>query len=129
MLKNVAVKDCEFVIIVSGVEVNSGIVTVNSLPSANSKYVSGEIKKGIYAGTMNITVSGYSDSNISQGMGPGNINPSAAHVFIDHNAVVLEGDSGTAILSGINPQTEEPITGYSVTVKIKDAGQSVIKAE
>lgn len=129
MRKNVAVKDCEFAILKAGVEIESGTVTVSSSPSTNSKFVSGIEKKGIYAGIMNITVSGYSDSNIAQGTGTGVITPSAVNNFIDDNAMVLEGDSGTAVLSGVHPISGVPVTGYSVTVKIKNAGQSNIKAE
>ena len=129
MRKNVAVKDCEFAILKAGVEIESGTVTVSSLPSTNSKFVSGVEKKGIYAGVMNITVSGYSDASISQGTGSGTITPSAVNNFIDNEAIVLEGDSGTAILTGVNPQSGQPVTDYEVTVKIKNAGQSNIKAE
>ena len=128
-MKNVAVQGCEFGISVAGVEVESGEVTVTSEPSTNNNVILNDERKGVYAGPMNITVSNFADSSISQGTGTGIIEPSAQHYFIDQQPVVLEEDSGTVSLSGVNPQSGSPVSGYSVTVKIKDAGQSVVTAE
>ena len=128
-LKNVVVEDCQFEISVNGAIIGSGNVNITSLASTNTKVVSGEQKKGVYAGVMNISVSNYADTNISMGAGMGVINPSAQKTSVDGNAVILEGDSGDVTLTGVHPISGEPVINYSVTVKISSAGQTVVKAE
>ena len=129
-LKNIVVEDCQFSITVGGVVIGSGEVSINSLASSNSKVIINEgVKKGIYTSPMSITVSGYSDPAISGGSGTGVINSTAIKNKIDGSLIMLEGDSGEIILSGTNPDSGSPVTGYAVTVKIISAGQTVSKAE
>lgn len=129
MLKNVVVKDFQYIITVGGVVLGSGDLEVSTLPSSNTKVKVGSVDKGVYAGPMSVTVSNYVDPSITSGTGPGIITPSASKVTVDQLPVMLEGDSGEVILSGSNPQSGSPVTGYTVTVKIISAGQSVVKAE
>lgn len=129
-LKNYVVEDCQFSISVGGVVIGSGNVMINSPASTNSKVIISEgVKKGIYTSPVSITVSGYSDAAISGGSGSGVINSTAMHNKIDGKAVLLEGDSGEVILSGTNPDSGSPVTGYTVTVKIISAGQSTVKGD
>ena len=129
-LKNVVVEDCQFIITVGGVVIGTGNVSINSLASANSKAIISEgVKKGIYTSPLSVTVSGYTDASISGGSGTGVINSTALKNKVDGSAVMLEGDSGEVVLSGTNPQSGSPVTGYTVTVKIISAGQTVVKAE
>lgn len=129
MLKNVVVKDFQYIITVGGVVLGSGDLEVSTLPSSNTKVKVGSADKGVYAGPMSVTVSNYVDPSITSGTGTGIITPSASKVNVDQLPVVLEGDSGEVVLSGSNPQSGSPVTGYTVTVKIISAGQSVVKAE
>lgn len=128
-LKNVVIEGCQFSIEVGGAVIGAGNVNITSPSSTNSEVVLGVLSKGIYAGQMAVSVAGYTDSAISGGTGSGTISPSATKMKIDSQAVVLEGDSGQVVLSGTNPQSGSPVSGYTVTVKIISAGQSVVKAE
>ena len=128
-MKNFVVEGCQFIITVEGVVMGEGNVEITSLASSNSKVIMGVQKKGIYAGPMSVAVSGYSDTKITGGSGSGAITPSAQHNTIDHLPVVLEGDSGTVILSGTNAETSVPISAYPVTVKVISAGQTFVKGD
>ncbi|MBO7692547.1 MAG: hypothetical protein J6W16_07285 [Methanobrevibacter sp.] len=128
-MKNVVVEGCQFIITVGGTVIGTGNVNISSLPSTNTKVILGEVKKGVYAGPMSISVAGYTDAAISSGTGAGVITPSSQHNTVDTLPVVLEGDSGEVVLSGVNPQSGGPVTGYTVTIKIQSAGQSYYKAD
>lgn len=128
-LKNLVIEGCQFSIEVGGAVIGAGNVSITSPASINSKVKLGVVTKGIYAGQIGVSVSGYTDSAIAGGIGSGVISPSATTMKIDNQAVVLEGDSGQVVLSGTNPQSGSPVSGYTVTVKISVAGQSVVKAE
>lgn len=128
-LKNVAVEDFQYNINVSGAVIGSGNLSIGTQASNKVKVIVGTNKKGVYAGPVNITVSNYADVNIANGTGTGVINPSSTKNKIDSLAVVLEGDSGDVVLSGEHPQSGNPVTGYTVNVKIISAGQTVVKAE
>ena len=123
-LKNIVIEGCQFSIEVGGAVIGTGNVSVTSLASINSKINIGGLSKGIYAGPMSISVSGYTDSAIAGGSGTGVINPSAQFNKIDGQPVVLEGDSGEVVLTGTNPQSGAPVSGYTVKVKIISAGQT-----
>ena len=128
-LKNVVVEECQFEISVGGAVIGSGNVSISSAASINTKVIVGVQKKGVYAGAMSISVSNYADASIAQGTGAGVITPSATKTKVDNQPVVLEGDSGEVVLSGVIPGTTTAVTGYTVTVKINSAGQSTVKAE
>lgn len=128
-LKNIAIEGCQFSIEVGGAVIGTGNVTVTSTASLNSKVNMGGITKGFYAGPMAISVAGYTDASIAGGSGVGVINPSAQKVTIDHLPVILEGDSGDVILTGTNPQSGAPVSGYTVKVKVLTAGQTFVIGE
>ena len=129
-MKYYVVEDCQFSITVGGAVIGTGNVSITSQASTNSKVIiSANVKKGIYTSPMSISVSGYSDSAISSGSGTGVINSTATNSKIDGQAIMLEGDSGEVVLSGTNPQSGSPVTGYTVTVKIISAGQSTTKGD
>lgn len=128
-LKNIAIEGCQFSIEVGGAVIGTGNVTVTSTASLNSKVNIGGIAKGFYAGPLAISVAGYTDASIAGGSGVGVINPSAQKVTVDHLPVILEGDSGDVVLTGTNPQSGAPVSGYTVKVKILTAGQTFVIGE
>lgn len=88
--------------------------------------------KGIYCGPIDVSVSAYSDSVItvpSSGSGTITIQPSAQKVKVEGKSVILEGDSGSATISGKAQvgQTQVDVTNV-VTAKIEVAGQTKVKA-
>ena len=88
--------------------------------------------KGIYFGPIDVEVSGYSDSFITvtgSGSGTITIQPSAQKVKVEGDFVILEGDSGTAVINGKAWAGESQVDATSnVTAKIEVAGQIKVKA-
>lgn len=124
-MKNIAVSGCTFSITVGGAIIGSGNVSVTGTASQNTK-IDG---MGVYTSPLAIAVAGYSDAAISGGSGSGVINSTAQKVTVDQMPVILEGDSGEVVLSGTNPQSGSPVSGYTVTVKVLSAGQISVKGE
>lgn len=87
---------------------------------------------GVYFGPIDVSVSGYSDSVITvpgSGSGTITIQPSAQKVKIEGKSVILEGDSGDAMIDGMAQQGQTQVAVKSkVTAKIQFAGQSKVKA-
>jgi len=88
--------------------------------------------KGVYFGPIDVSVSAYSDSVItvpSSGSGTITIQPSAQKVKVEGKYVILEGDSGSALIDGMaqQGQTQVPVKS-NVTAKIEVAGQVKVKA-
>lgn len=88
--------------------------------------------KGVYFGPIDVSVSGYSDSIITvplSGSGTITIQPSAKKVKVEGKYVILEGDSGSAMISGKAQvgQTQVDVKS-NVTAKIQVAGQTKVKA-
>lgn len=88
--------------------------------------------KGVYFGPIDISVSAYSDSVItvpSSGSGTITIQPSAQKVKVEGKSVILEGDSGSAMISGKAQVGQTQVDVQSnVTAKIELAGQTKVKA-
>ena len=88
--------------------------------------------KGIYFGPIDVSVSGYSDSVITvsgSGSGTITIQPSAQKVKVEGDYVILEGDSGSAMIDGMAQQGQTQVAVKSkVTAKIEVAGQVKVKA-
>ena len=88
--------------------------------------------KGIYFGPIDVSVSGYSDSVITvpgSGSGTITIQPSAQKVKVEGKNVILEGDSGSAMIDGMAQQGQAQVAVQSnVTAKIELAGQVKVKA-
>ena len=88
--------------------------------------------KGVYFGPIDVSVSGYSDSKITvplSGSGTITIQPSAQKVKVEGKYVILEGDSGSAMIDGMAQQGQAQVAVQSnVTAKIKLAGQVKVKA-
>lgn len=122
-MENVAVVGCT--VTLSPGEGNKQITTQASLKVKADG-------KGVYFGPIDVSVSGYSDSVItvpSSGSGTITIQPSAQKVKVEGKYVILEGDSGSAIISGKAQvgQTQVDVTN-TVTAKIEVAGQTKVKA-
>lgn len=88
--------------------------------------------KGVYFGPIDVAVSGYSDGTITvplSGSGTITIQPSAQKVKVEGEYVILEGDSGSALIDGMAYSGSSQIAVQSnVTAKIEVAGQVKVKA-
>lgn len=122
-MKNVAVVGCT--VTLSPGDGNKEITTQASLKvKANGK--------GVYFGPIDVAVSGYSDSVITvplSGSGTITIQPSAQKVKVEGKNVILEGDSGSAMIDGMAYSGSSQVAVKSnVTAKIEVAGQMKVKA-
>lgn len=122
-MKNVAVVGCT--VTLSPGEGNKQITTQASLKVKPDG-------KGVYFGPIDVAVSGYSDSIITvplSGSGTITIQPSAQKVKVEGKSVILEGDSGSALINGKAQQgTAQVDVKSNVTAKIEFAGQVKVKA-
>lgn len=88
--------------------------------------------KGVYCGPIDVSVSGYSDGTITvplSGSGTITIQPSTQKVKVEGKYVILEGDSGSALISGKAQVGQTQVDVQSnVTAKIEFAGQVKVKA-
>ena len=134
-LKNYAVEGCTFEIYENGTLNPSGTVSVTSTASANTK-VDG---KGVYT-TLMVTVAGFSSidpdhqpwiSESGATIVPAQISASAQFNKIDNLPVVLEGDEAKNVtILGQKQQGQTTVPEQtSVTIKVKSAGQSVVKGD
>lgn len=126
MMKYAAVEGCTLEL-----SSGSGMIQINTSPSTKGK-VQG---KGIYKGTMNISVSGFTSTNIptwipSSGSGSGVIIGSATKNMLEKQPIIKEEDSCTITINGQmkTGMSTSPATDV-ITVKITNAGQSVMKVE
>lgn len=76
----------------------------------------------IFAGSLNISISGYSGQGITNGHGQGTLQPTSRYVKIDGEAVVLENDEVTIQVTG-NTSGGGTAT-VPVKVTITEAGQT-----
>ena len=122
-MENVAVVGCT--VTLSPGEGNKQITTQASLKVKADG-------KGVYFGPIDVSVSGYSDSVITvpgSGSGTITIQPSAQKVKVEGKSVILEGDSGDAMIDGMAQQgTAQVAVKSKVTAKIQVAGQVKVKA-
>ena len=122
-MENVAVVGCT--VTLSPGEGNKQITTQASLKVKADG-------KGIYFGPIEVAVSGYSDETITvseSGSGTITIQPSAQKVKVEGDFVILEGDSGSAMIDGMAYSGSSQVAVQSnVTAKIELAGQVKVKA-
>lgn len=122
MNKWIAVSGCELQITPSGA---AGTASITDPASIKTK-ING---KGVYTSPLSIAVSGYMDSSgsvIAAGSGVGKIISTGQKIKDDGKLVMIEGDSISITLNGVNPITGIPVT-FPVTVKISNAGQMSVK--
>lgn len=122
-MKNVAVVGCTVTL-----SPGEGIKQITTQASLKVKADG----KGIYFGPIDVSVSGYFDSIITvplSGSGTITIQPTAKKVKVEGKSVILEGDSGSAMISGKAQvgQTQVDVKS-NVTAKIEVAGQVKVKA-
>ena len=119
-MKNIATQDCIL---------DCVFAQITNSPKTDVK-INGS---AVYSGSLNIQISGYTSEVITvagSGSGSGSLQPSAQHVKINGEAVVLEEDSVDVTVNGQAISGSTTITATEVvTVKIVDAGQSLIKGE
>ena len=122
-MKNVAVVGCTVTL-----SPGEGIKQITTQSSLKVK----ADRKGVYFGPIDVSVSGYSDSIITvplSGSGIITIQPSAQKVKVEGKNVILEGDSGSAMINGMAQQGQTQVSVQSnVTAKIEVAGQVKVKA-
>ena len=122
-MKNVAVVGCTVTL-----SPGDGIKQITTQASLKVKADG----KGIYFGPIDVDVSGYSDTIITvplSGSGTITIQPSAQKVKVEGKSVILEGDSGDAMIDGMAQQGQAQVAVKSkVTAKIEVAGQVKVKA-
>ena len=122
-MKNVAVVGCTVTL-----SPGKGIKQITTQASLKVKVD----RKGVYFGAIDVDVSGYSDNVITvpgSGKGTITIQPSAKKVKVEGKYVILEGDSGDAMIDGMAQQGQAQVAVKSkVTAKIQFAGQSKVKA-
>ena len=122
-MKNVAVVGCT-------VTLNPGTGVAQITTQASLKVKADG--KGVYFGNIDVSVSGYSDNTITvpgSGSGTITIKPSAQKVKVEGDYVILEGDSGDAMIDGMAQQGQTQVAVKSkVTAKIEVAGQMKVKA-
>jgi hypothetical protein len=122
-MKNVAVVGCTVTL-----SPGEGVAQISTQASLKVK-VDG---KGVYCGPIEVAVSGYSDSVITvpgSGSGTITIQPSAQKVKVEGKSVILEEDSGSAMIDGMAQQGQTQVAVKSnVTAKIELAGQVKVKA-
>lgn len=126
MMKNAVVEGCTLEL-----SSGSGMIQINTSPSTKGS-VQG---KGIYKGTMNISVSGFTSTNVSSwisgsGSGNGVIIGSSTKNMLEKQPILKEEDSCTITINGQKKtgSSTSPATDV-ITVKITNAGQSVMKVE
>ena len=122
-MKNVAVVGCTVTL-----SPGTGVAQINTQASLKVKADG----KGVYFGNIDVSVSGYSDNTITvpgSGSGTITIKPSAQKVKVEGDYVILEGDSGDAMIDGMAQQGQTQVAVKSkVTAKIEVAGQIKVKA-
>ena len=122
-MKNVAVVGCTVTL-----SPGTGVAQITTQASLKVKADG----KGVYFGSIDVDVSGYSDSTITvpgSGSGTITIKPSAKKVKVEGDYVILEGDSGDAMIDGKAQQGQTQVDVQSkVTAKIEVAGQVKVKA-
>lgn len=134
-LKNVVVEGCEFEIYENNLLNSSGNITITSQASSNSK-VDGN---GIYTSLI-LTVSGFTSlpsvvptwiPESGSTVNPAVVESSANYVKVDGVKVILEGDEAADVtIIGQKQEGMYVVTAQTtITIKIKSAGQSYMKAE
>ena len=122
-MKNVAVVGCTVTL-----SPGTGVAQITTQASLKVK----PDGKGVYFGPIDVAVSGYSDSIITvplSGSGTITIQPSAQKVKVEGKYVILEGDSGSAMIDGMAYSGSSQVAVKSnVTAKIEVAGQVKVKA-
>ena len=122
-MKNVAVVGCTVTL-----SPGKGVAQISTQASLKVKADG----KGVYFGNIDVSVSGYFDNTITvpgSGSGTITIKPSARKVKVEGDYVILEGDSGDAMIDGMAQQGQTQVAEKSkVTAKIQFAGQSKVKA-
>ena len=122
-MKNVAVVGCTVTL-----SPGEGIAQITTQASLKVKADG----KEVYFGPIDVAVSGYSDGIITvpgSGSGTITIQPSALKVKVEGDYVILEGDSGSALIDGLAQQGQAQVAVQSnVTAKIEVAGQVKVKA-
>ena len=122
-MKNVAVVGCTVTL-----SPGKGVAQISTQASLKVKADG----KGVYFGNIDVSVSGYFDNTITvpgSGSGTITIKPSAKKVKVEGDYVILEGDSGDAMIDGMAQQGQTQVAVKSkVTAKIQFAGQNKVNA-
>lgn len=118
MMKYYAVQGCTL-----SLSSGTGLVNITTPPSNKVKFDG----KGIYMGTITVSISGYTNGTITGGIGIGYISGSSENNSFGSNLVRENDESGQITITGTKPNGN-PGTA-TVTVKIADAGQKKVQGE
>lgn len=121
MSKYIAVQGCSFSIDEKDATL---LCSVTSIPSTKVKIDN----KGVYSGSISVTVTGWTDEVMELGTGIGVINSSANKISVENKKVLLEGDFCTIAITGVSLKTQSTIT-VDYELKISSAGQNIVKGE
>ena len=120
-MKNVVVEGCSLV-------ADTGIGNIKIETDASKKVKVDQ--KGVYAGTLTISITGLSGTGFTNGSGTGTLTGTSVYNKVDGGAVVLEGDQSAQIPVNATT-TSSPASSIVVPtiVTIVSAGQTVVKAD
>ena len=119
MTKPVAVEGCTLTL-----SPGTGTATITSAASTKAKADG----KGVYRGTLQISISGYTSSVITvagSGSGSGTLDGTSQTTKVEGQTVVLEGDQATITVNGQATAGSSTVPASEpVTVTIQNAGQN-----
>ena len=105
---------------------DDGTAVVQLSPPSTSVFVDGN---GVLCGTVSIAITGASNSEkgATGGTGAGTIDGTAEHILVDGQKPLLEGDSATITVTGVDAKSN-PIS-WDITATFKDAGQKDVSGD
>ena len=118
MMKYYAVQGCT-----PSLSSGTGLVNITTPPSSKVKFDG----KGIYMGTITVSISGYTNGIITGGIGTGTISGSSENTSFGSNLVRENDESGQITVTGTLANGNKGEA--TVTVKIADAGQKKVQGE
>jgi len=98
---------------------SAGSASITASPSTKDK-LNG---KGIFSGSMGVSVSGATQGSCVTASGAGSISPTATKDKAEGAAVIRKGDSTSVSVTGVDPSQMGAPCNFSVDVEVDDAGQ------
>jgi hypothetical protein len=101
----------------------SGNASITSSPSTKVK----ADNKGVYKGTVLVSVSGASQGNCQGASGVGSFTTTAQKCKVENETPLRKDDEATVTCNGTDPTQGGAPCSFSATVKVSDAGQNKVK--
>ena len=118
MMEYYAVQGCQFQL-----SSGQGTVVCQTLPSSKMS-IDG---KGVYVGTINLTIAAYTNESLTQGMGSGVLSGTSKNKSQGLPIIREKDESLEILVTGVDASGKTATT--TVTVTISDAGQKLVKGE